>query len=50
MAIRPGERVCFSLLHLSGDVQGLKELNKSLINDELGMTERDGQFYFYHDR
>ena len=37
-------------IQVSGDARDLKELSKSLINDELRITERDGQFYLESTR
>jgi hypothetical protein len=32
-------------IQVSGDARDLRELSKSLINDELRLAEREGQFY-----
>jgi hypothetical protein len=37
-------------VQISGDAQDLKELSKSLINDELKIIERDGQFFLESTR
>jgi hypothetical protein len=37
-------------IQISGDTRDLKELSKSLVNDELRIIERDGQFYLESTR